>query len=322
MTRVWWAPRGRSYAEADLALEAGLEYCNRYGLDLWRLYLLAYRARSCLDRGNWSEAVETASLVLGDQRSSPMPRIVALSVLGLVRARRGDPGVWPVLDEAWHMAEPTRELQRMEPVAAARAEAAWLEGRPDLVREATEDTLELAVVRGQDWVVSELAFWRWRAGVLEEHPDLVDPFWLQMTGEWGRAAAAWDSLESPYEASLARADADEEEPLRASLDALNELGGVTAARIVARRLRERGARGVPRGPRRCHTSERCGRHGERSGGSRTSLRGPLERRDRGAASPLPQDRRPSRVRDSEQARRPYTRRGEFRVSPPKARAPR
>ena len=130
VTRVWWSPRGRSYSEADLALEAGLEYCNRYGLDLWRLYLLAYRARSCLDRGHWSEAVETASLVLGDQRSSPMPRIVALSVLGLVRARRGDPGVWPVLDEAWHMAEPTRELQRMEPVAAARAEAAWLEGRP------------------------------------------------------------------------------------------------------------------------------------------------------------------------------------------------
>jgi DNA-binding CsgD family transcriptional regulator/tetratricopeptide (TPR) repeat protein len=249
VTRVWWSPRGRSYVEADAALGSGLEYCNQHGLDLWRLYLLAYRARSCLDRGLWSEAVETASLVLGDQRSSPMPRIVALSVLGLVRARRGDPGVWAVLDEAWHMAEPTRELQRMEPVVVARAEAAWLEGRPDLVREATQDTLELAIARGQAWVVSELAFWRWRADVREELADLVGPFRLQMTGRWGRAAAAWDSLESPYEAALARADAEEEADVRGSLDALNELGGVTAARIVARRLRERGVQGVPRGPR-------------------------------------------------------------------------
>jgi DNA-binding CsgD family transcriptional regulator/tetratricopeptide (TPR) repeat protein len=249
VTRVWWAHRGRTYVEADEALDEGLEYCNHHGLDLWRLYLLAYRARSCLDRGQWSEAVETATVVLGDQRSSPMPRIVALSVLGLVRARRGDPNVWPVLDEAWTMAEPTRELQRMEPAAAARAEAAWLESRQDVVRESTEDVLEIAAERGQSWVVSELAFWRRRAGVDEDLADLVDPFRFQMEGDWSKAAAAWDLLDSPYEAALARADADEEEPLRRSLDSLRELGALPAARMVARRLRERGARGVPRGPR-------------------------------------------------------------------------
>src|SRR5207244_13540816 len=91
VARVWWAPRGRSYELADRYLVEGLEYCGERGLDLWRLYLLAYRARSELDRARWDDAAESAMLVLGNPRSSPVPRIVALSVLGLVRARRGGP---------------------------------------------------------------------------------------------------------------------------------------------------------------------------------------------------------------------------------------
>src|SRR5205807_6499806 len=51
VTLTWWAPRGRSYSLADRYLEAGLEYCTERGLDLWRLYLLAYRARRDLDKG-------------------------------------------------------------------------------------------------------------------------------------------------------------------------------------------------------------------------------------------------------------------------------
>ena len=73
---VWWAPRGRTYAAADGYLEAGLEYCDEHGLDLWRLYLLAYRARSELDRGRWAEAVDSATLVIRDPRASPVPRIL------------------------------------------------------------------------------------------------------------------------------------------------------------------------------------------------------------------------------------------------------
>jgi DNA-binding NarL/FixJ family response regulator len=44
-------------------------------------------------------------------------------------------------------------------------------------------------------------------------------------------------------------DADEEEPLRRALDTLQRLEARPAAAIVARRLRKRGARSLPRGPR-------------------------------------------------------------------------
>ena len=44
-------------------------------------------------------------------------------------------------------------------------------------------------------------------------------------------------------------DPDEEQPLRSALAELQQMGARPAAAIVARRLRERGARGLPRGPR-------------------------------------------------------------------------
>src|SRR5205823_13375856 len=115
------------------------------GLDHWRHFVEAAWARAQLDRGRWDDAVRHAATVVRDRRTSPVPRVTALSVLGLVRARRGDPDVWPALDEAWALASPTGELQRIEPPAAARAEALWLQGRAGEVAEATEPALSLAL---------------------------------------------------------------------------------------------------------------------------------------------------------------------------------
>ncbi|HET9322794.1 MAG TPA: AAA family ATPase [Gaiellaceae bacterium] len=247
---TWWAPRGRSYAAAERYLGPGLEYCTERGLDLWRHFLLALRARSQLDRGRWYDAVDSAALVLRDPRTSPVPRVTALSVLGLVRARRGDPGVWAPLDEAWALAEHTGELQRIEPAAAARAEAAWLEGRHDAVAGATDLALELAERRKAWWIIGELSWWRRCAGIEEKVPaEVPDPWAAQFDGDRRRAAELWAELESPYEAALALADADDEGALRRALEEMQRLGAQPAAAIVARRLRERGARGLPRGPR-------------------------------------------------------------------------
>ena len=68
------------------------------------------------------------------QRSSraeavAITRIVAASWRRQVRLRRGEPGAAALLDEALALAEATGEAQRLVPVASARAEWAWLDGR-------------------------------------------------------------------------------------------------------------------------------------------------------------------------------------------------
>ncbi len=246
----WWSPRGRRYGDVDTRLDRTLEFCTERGLELWRLFTFACRSRVQLDRGLWSEAADAAGVVLRDPRSAPVPRVVALSVAGLVRARRGDPEAWPLLDEAWALAEPTGELQRVEPAAAARAEAAWLEGRSDAVADATEEALELAVRRRAPWIVGELACWRHRSGVRQELPlEVPAPWAAELAGDLRRAAECWAKLDAPYEAALVLAGADEDDLLLRALDALRSMDARPAAAIVNRRLRERGVRGLPRGPR-------------------------------------------------------------------------
>ena len=79
--------------------------------------------------------------------------------------------------------------------------------------------------------------------------EVAPPYALQLDGEPARAAELWREIGCPYEAALALADTDEEEPLRRAHAELQALNADPAAAIVARRLRQLGARGVPRGPR-------------------------------------------------------------------------
>jgi DNA-binding CsgD family transcriptional regulator len=182
-------------------------------------------------------------------RASTTPRINALVVLATLRARRGDPEAHALLDEAWALGEPSGEPHRIAPVAAARAEAAWLDGHPERSPEATETAFELVRRRDAPWRTGELAVWRRRAGIRDGGLEVPEPYALQLAGDWQRAADRWAEIGCPYEAALALADGADEDGLRSALTTLQELGARPAAAIVARRLRERGTRGLPRGPR-------------------------------------------------------------------------
>jgi DNA-binding CsgD family transcriptional regulator/tetratricopeptide (TPR) repeat protein len=248
----------RRYDMAADQLARGLEYCSDHGLELFRLYLLSHRARLYLAQGRWAQAAETADAVLRIPRTSIMPRITALTVLGLVRARRGDPGHRPLLDEAWDLARPTGEIGRFGRVAAARAEVAWLSGDPDGVASATELALALALRCGLA-LADELAVWRHRAGLGPQEPVVAgSPHGLELVGSCAGARALWVEAGCPYEAALSLADADDEARLRLALEELLVLEARPAAAIVARRLRERGVMSLPRGPRPTTRQNQCG----------------------------------------------------------------
>lgn len=240
--------RIRRYARAKDVLERAIEYSTARDLASHRLIQLAHRAQVELDLGRWDDALATAESALGEP-TEPY-RSFALPIIALVHARRGNVAeAWPLLDEAARLA-PDDELLRSGPLAAARAEVSWLEGRHAAVVDETQRLFDLALRNNVLWVVGDLACWRWRAGVREPVPaGIAEQYAAQLSGDWQSAARLWSDLGCRYHAALARADADSEEPLRMALDELLQMGARPAAEIVTNRLRERGARDVPRGPR-------------------------------------------------------------------------
>jgi DNA-binding CsgD family transcriptional regulator len=247
---AWAGLRHRTIPTADADVAAGIDHARAHGLDLHETYLVGYRSQVRLYQGDWDAALSDAAAVLRHTQVSRVPRVLGLVVTGLIAARRGDPDARSVLDDALAIAQPSGELQRLGPAAAARAEAAWLEHDTAGVERATATALALAIARDSRFVIGELAAWRSRAGLDPGFAGaLPEPYGAQLAGDWSGAAAFWDRQGCPYEAAMARADADVEGALRRALEQLNELGATKAVALVARRLRRRGARGLPRGPR-------------------------------------------------------------------------
>jgi DNA-binding CsgD family transcriptional regulator len=230
-------------------VRAGLEYCDGRDIDLWRYYLLAWQSKLELWRGSWDEAARLAQICLG--KPCPFSRGHALIALGLVRARRGDPQAWAPLDEALATALPRREFQWIGPVAVARAEAAWLEGRPEAIAAEIEPARGFPMRHGDPYAAA-VAYWSWRGGLTpglaavkdERHPEL-----LEMAGQWADASERWRELGCTYEAAVARLGSDDPEPLGHALSELQGLGARPSEAIFSRRLRQRGVRSIPRGPR-------------------------------------------------------------------------
>jgi DNA-binding CsgD family transcriptional regulator len=225
---------------ADASLSKAFDYCVQHNLDLWRIDILAYMARNHLNQGRWTQAADSAIALLDDPRDSPWPHLEALLVLGLVRARRGDPGAREALDEALQVGLSPEETFAVVDLAAARAELAWLENRPQEVHEATASAIEEARERGDEASVARLSAWRRRAGL--ELDEAGPSGWRESAEEWLRRGC-------PYETALALSEADDEGELMRALAICQELGARPLATKISRRLRQLGANGVPRGPR-------------------------------------------------------------------------
>jgi DNA-binding CsgD family transcriptional regulator/tetratricopeptide (TPR) repeat protein len=239
------------YVAKDRYADVAIDYCRAYGLEAWLRYAICQQADSHLVQGRWTEAADAAASVVNAPPSAVVgPRTWALCQLALVRARRGDPEYWPLLDEALAAARTIDELQYLAMVAAVRAEAAWLEGRPAAVGPETESAFQLALELQAPLYIGELACWRWRAGLLTDAPpDAEEVYRLQIGGHTKQAVSFWREAGYPYEAALALLDSGEPEALRRALEELRALGARPAAAIVTHRLRKLGERHLPRGPR-------------------------------------------------------------------------
>jgi len=220
---------------AERWLSEGLAYTEARDLDFWTTYLRSWRVQLRFDQGAWDEAEREAEELLGQAVISPVSRIGVLSVLGRIRARRGQPRVAALLDEALTLAERTAELQRLAPVALARAEAAWLAGDRERTAREARAAYELSLEKDSAWLRGALAVWMHRARALGRAPEEIPlACALEIRGDAAGAAAEWGRLGCPYERALALAGSGARGAVREATRILEGLGAVAAVELVRR----------------------------------------------------------------------------------------
>lgn len=240
----------RRYGAALHWLNEGIHYCEQRDLDSWFAYMRAWRARARFEQGDWIEAADDAQAVVRDPHTAPISRIPALIVLAHVRVRRGDPDVVSPLRQVRELVSQVNELQRIGPLAAVQAEAAWLaDDHQTLIRD-IRPAYELACARADAWTQGELAAWLWRVDALDEMPShIAAPYSSEIAGEWRTAARLWEELGCPYEHACMLAWYGEEAERLQALTIFERLGADPAAQRLRKVLRAQGVRGIPRGVR-------------------------------------------------------------------------
>jgi DNA-binding CsgD family transcriptional regulator/energy-coupling factor transporter ATP-binding protein EcfA2 len=231
--------------DAERTLADGISLAERADHLGYLGYLYVELGGAKLARAAWGDAVRAARRGLN---GGPLQRCPALTVLGRVRVRRGEPGGDELLREAWSLAVDLRELQRTGPAAAARAEAAWLAGDHAAVRAVAGPAYEDARRLGHAPLQAELGYWLTKAGQAVPLPASEHPYALQAAGRWREAAAGWQAAGFPYEHAAALAESPDPQDRLAALAELDALGAAPLARLVRAGLRRLGVAHVPRGP--------------------------------------------------------------------------
>lgn len=234
------------------AAEAGALF-DEYGTPIPGFAVELYRGRSLADRGRWEEALAIAGRADRDWLAE---NAVALTLQGLIAARRGWPEAEQLLEDAWEKLAGVPESSRHGTVRVARVEAAWLRGDAagalSQLRAAQTEPATARFARSG----GELALWARRYGIeLGVPAGAPEPVRLELEGDWRAAITAWNALQAPYEAALAALPGDES----AAREALGTLYRLGARGAAAAFTRQRSASGAPlRGPRRSTLSHPAG----------------------------------------------------------------
>ncbi|HEX6947776.1 MAG TPA: AAA family ATPase [Acidimicrobiia bacterium] len=238
----------RRYEVAIEALQRGIDVALAIDEDYTVAYNRSWLARIAFEQGRWDDAVRYAELVERTtlQREG-IAYITAMSALGRVRVRRGDPGAVDLLEEMTALSK-SHEVQHGWNAVCGLAEHHWLADRPEAAIGDLEFTYRRALDTDSQWARGEVGFWMWRLGRIQEPPDgAAEPFALQMSGDWEGSAAAWREIGCPYEVATALADGPPEAKLEA-LDILDRLGARPLGDRIRNELRSQGVDHLPPRP--------------------------------------------------------------------------
>ena len=109
----------KDFALAERLLAEGIAFATRHDLDSAAQYLLGRQAQLRMEQGRFREAETIADGVMNLERLPLVMHLPALTVLGRVRVRLGDPSGPALLEQALREGLATGEPQRILPVRLA-----------------------------------------------------------------------------------------------------------------------------------------------------------------------------------------------------------
>jgi len=240
----------RDLQKANKYFTKGSEYCSDKDLVTLILCMAAHHANVKLYLGKWDEAAEIANSVFQNENVPEGNKIIPLFIIGIIRARRGDPGAMNLLYDSNRLAAGMREMDKIVTIKAATAEAFWLQNKLNDILEEVESLYLNIQYTKNPWYIGSLAYWLWKAGRLKTIPEIIaEPYLFQINGEWESAAELWEKLECPYEKALALSEGDEQ-AMKRSIEILEDMGATTVAQLIKQKMREFGMKKIPKGPRR------------------------------------------------------------------------
>lgn len=228
--------------ERVLAIGArGIAWCGERDLDLVRAHLHVRQALALGELARWPEMLDTLRALDG-LPSAPRRQLASAAILrdrlDALRGVANDAAAWQS-----HVTTVTEGRSDLVPVfvRAFAAEAAWLRGDADGVREHVHQGL--AQAEG-GWLQAGLRQWLRRIGdpLPPAAEALPPPYAAAEAGDWRAAAAAWQARHRPYDTALALMEGDKA-ALREALALLEALDAHAPAALVRLRLQAQGVRG-------------------------------------------------------------------------------
>lgn len=197
--------------------------------------------------GDWVAAESAARQVVDNPITMENARTAATRVLAQLLIRTGNPDAKTVIQDAWRLANMTKEPAHLGRTAGAVAEYVWLGGwMDDAITNQLLEVLDQMKLQSSPWYVGELALWLWLDGRIDAIPvESPPPYRMLGNGEWEKAAEWFSERSIPYEKALALTLGDTEDKLEA-LTILDGLGADPLASKVRSQLKADGVTGIPR----------------------------------------------------------------------------
>ena len=238
----------KNYSLAEKSLKEGIQYCEERNLRSWQIYMLSWQARLLLETGKWDEAYHIAENMLTYENQWPIGKIATLTVVAIVKMRRGHEGALPLLLKANKMAFETMELQRIFPPLFALLEYEWIMGENQFDDVVLDRTIK--VIKRAGKISNKNKFYYWLNRSRKQHPLLDEVFDTHDECPSDiESAASWKDLGCRYEEALALFEGTEADK-RKAINIVHELGADAVYKKMKQEMRSSGIRSIPHGARK------------------------------------------------------------------------